>query len=158
MAFWDQFLDQKWYIKSFWTSSDWSNHHLRVHMSLSWWEGNVVTGHSVHEVHRFEFPAKTIFANNLKTIDLRVVYYVYLSLAQLSWSKKCVICICTIDNIWNKAKKIFANWGLSSISMDFVYWATCNCCAQSGHNISFEFSSCITSKEMYSLQKHISLR
>ena len=26
---------------------------------------------------------------------------------------------------WKKAKKIFANWGLSSISMDFVYWATC---------------------------------
>ena len=48
-----------------------------------------ITGHSVHEVHGFEFPAKTIFANNLKTIDLRVVYYVYLSLAQLSWSKKC---------------------------------------------------------------------
>ena len=24
------------------------------------------TGHSVHEVHGFEFPAKTIFANNLK--------------------------------------------------------------------------------------------
>ena len=84
------------------------------------------TGHSVHEVHGFEYPAKTIFANNLKTIDLRVVYYVYLSLAQLSWSKKCAKCICTIDNIWNKAKKIFANWGLSSISMDFVYWATCS--------------------------------
>ena len=30
---------------------------------------------SVHEVHGFEFPAKTIFSNNLKTIDLRVVYY-----------------------------------------------------------------------------------
>ena len=71
------------------------------------------TDHSVHEVHGFEFPAKTIFANNLKTIDLRVVYYVYLSLAQLSWSQKSVICICTIDNIWNKAKKIFANWVLS---------------------------------------------
>ena len=71
------------------------------------------------------FPQKLFFANNLITIDWRVVYYVYLSLAQLSWSKKGAKCICTIDNIWNKAKKIFANWGLSSISMDFVYWATC---------------------------------
>ena len=34
---------------------------------------DIHTGHSVHEVHWFEFPAKTIFSNNLKTIDLRVV-------------------------------------------------------------------------------------
>ena len=70
-------------------------------------------------------PAKTVFAINLKTIDWRVVYYVYLSLAQLFWPKKCTKCICTINNFWNKAKTIFAHWGLSSISMDFVYWDTC---------------------------------
>ena len=37
------------------------------------------TGHSVHEVHGFEFLAKTIFANNLKTIDLRVSTYDWLN-------------------------------------------------------------------------------
>ena len=58
----------------------------------------VHTGHSFYEVHGFEFPAKTIFANNLKTIDWRAVYYVYLSLAQLFWPKKCTKCICTINN------------------------------------------------------------
>ena len=51
-----------------------------------------ITGYSVHEAHGFEFPAKTIFSNNLKTIDLRAVFYVYLFLAQLSCSKKCAKC------------------------------------------------------------------
>ena len=32
-----------------------------------------VTDLSVQEVHGFEFPAKTIFANKLKTIDLKSV-------------------------------------------------------------------------------------
>ena len=59
---------------------------------------SLITGHSVHEVHGFEFPAKTIFSNNLKTIDWRAVYYVYLSLAKLFWPKKCTKSIYTIDN------------------------------------------------------------
>ena len=42
---------------------------------------HMVTGHSVHEVHGFEFLAKTILANNLKTVDWMVVDYDYLSLA-----------------------------------------------------------------------------
>ena len=52
-------------------------------------------------------------------------YYVYLSFAQLFWPKRCRKCICTLNSFRNKAKIIFAKWGLRQISVDFVYWATC---------------------------------
>ena len=54
--------------------------------------------HSFYEVHGFEFPAKTIFANNSKIIDWMAMYYVYLSLAQLFWPKRCTKCACKINS------------------------------------------------------------
>ena len=60
--------------------------------------------------------AKTNFANNLKTHDWGVVYYVYLSLAQLFWPKNAQNVSVQLIIFEIRPKKIFANWGLSSIS------------------------------------------
>jgi len=70
------------------------------------------------------FPPKIIFANNSKTIDWKS------TLSNIHWLNFFVlkdiqnISVRLID-FEIKIKTIIANWGLSQISMDFVFWVTC---------------------------------
>ena len=63
----------------------------------------MATGHSFYEVHGFEFPAKTIFANNSKVI---ISTYHWLDFSGLKDLKNVSVLFIVF---LNKAKMVFAN-------------------------------------------------
>ena len=116
------------------------------------------TGHSFYEVHGFEFPAKTIFANNLKN----------------DWLEGSLLCLPVnchwlnfsglkdVQNVPAKLivfeirpKKYLQTGAWAQISMDFVYWTTCmrfsNFLQESARfcQIQHPVDDCITPSEPY---------